>query len=131
MRPNRGTVRTDFEHRGFPMDDATARQTRINSISALAAAALQTVTTAEALFVTADEYDPASMVWISLGLDAGIAVAFGIFFVQLLKTPPGTPWRSVGLPAAAIASLLSLLQVAIRFTSDHGWWTGHINYALS
>jgi hypothetical protein len=113
------------------MDDAAARQTRINSISALVAAGLQIVTTIEALFVTAQEYDPAGMVWLSLGLDAGIAVAFGVLFFQLLKVEPGTPWRAIGLPAAAIASVLSLVQVAIRFTSDHGWWTGHLNYALS
>jgi hypothetical protein len=109
----------------------TDQLARTNGITAIVACLLQVVTTFEALFVTASEYDPASMVWLSLALDAGLFVATAAIFVQFLGSPPATPWRALALPLTAVACVLSLLQVVIRFTSDHGWWTGHLNYALS
>lgn len=109
----------------------TEQQAKTNGIVALVAGLLQIVTTIQAVFVTASEYGPSSAVWLGFGLDALMMVAFAAIFLQFLKTPEGIPWRSVGLPMAGLAAVLSFVQVAIRFTSEHAWWTGHLNYALS
>jgi hypothetical protein len=109
----------------------TEQLAKTNGITALVAGLLQIVTTFQALFVTASEYDPSTAVWMGLGLDALMAVACAAIFVQFLNTPATTPWRGIGLPMAGLASVLSLIQVGLRFSSDHGWWTGHLRHALN
>jgi hypothetical protein len=82
------------------------------------------------VMVTADEYDPATLVWMYLGIDVLMTVLLPILLVQIAKgaEPSGLKTRAVG---AGVAGLVAgLVKRAARFSSGHGWWTGHLTYTL-
>jgi hypothetical protein len=83
-----------------------------------------------AVMVTADEYGPASLVWLYLGLDALMTVLLPILMVQVAKSAPPSGMKTLAMVVGVAGILAGLVKLAARFSSDHGWWTGHFTYAL-
>jgi hypothetical protein len=83
-----------------------------------------------AVMVTGSEYDPAGIVWLNLALDAGMTVLAVILGVQVIRAPDAAGLKVVAILIGAVGFLAGLVQLAVRFSSDHGWWTGHYTYAL-
>jgi hypothetical protein len=83
-----------------------------------------------AVMVTADEYGPASLVWLYLGLDALMTVLLPILMVQVAKSAPPSGLKTVAMLLGVAGVIAGLVKLAARFSSDHGWWTGHFTYAL-
>ena len=78
-----------------------------------------------AVFVSASEYDPEALLWLWLAIDVAMTALCGIFLFDLQKGPPGTR-RKLALIAAALGLVAGLIKIGVRFSSDHGWWTGHL-----
>jgi hypothetical protein len=83
-----------------------------------------------AVMITADEYGPASLVWLYLGLDALMTVLLPILMVQVAKSAPPSGLKTVAMLLGVAGVIAGLVKLAARFSSDHGWWTGHFTYAL-
>jgi hypothetical protein len=83
-----------------------------------------------AVMITADEYGPASSVWLYLGLDALMTVLLPILMVQVAKSAPPSGLKTVAMLLGVAGVIAGLEKLAARFSSDHGWWTGHFTYAL-
>jgi len=83
-----------------------------------------------AVFVTADEYDPATLVYMELGLDLAMTVCLAVLWMQILKSAPEGGLRSAALVLAPLGLIAGLVKLAARFSGDAGWWTGHFSYAL-
>jgi hypothetical protein len=83
-----------------------------------------------AVMVTADEYGPASLVWLYLGLDALMTVLLPFLMVQVAKSAPPSGLKVAAMLLGVAGILAGLVKLAARFSSDHGWWTGHFTYAL-
>jgi hypothetical protein len=83
-----------------------------------------------AVMVTADEYGPATLVWMGLGLDAVMTVLLLILLVQVGKGAEPGGLKTLALILGAVGFVAGLVKLAARFSSDHGWWTGHFNYAF-
>jgi hypothetical protein len=78
----------------------------------------------QALFVPAGEFPPAGVVWLDLVLDAGVTVALAALVLMQAAGTAG-PLRAVLAVLAPLAVIAGLVQIGVRFTSDHAWWTGH------
>jgi hypothetical protein len=78
----------------------------------------------QALFIPAGEFPPAGVVWLDLGLDAGVTLALVALFAMGAAGATG-PLKSALTVLAPLAIVAGLLQIGVRFTSDHAWWTGH------
>ncbi|WP_395543345.1 hypothetical protein [Neotabrizicola sp. sgz301269] len=85
---------------------------------------------ASAVVVTADEYDPASLVYLELGLDLAMTICLAVLLMQVLKSASEGGLRSAALVLGPLGLLAGLVKLAARFSSDAGWWTGHFSYAL-
>lgn len=83
-----------------------------------------------AVVVTADEYDPASLVYLELGLDLAMTICLAVLLMQVLKSASEGGLRSAALVLGPLGLLAGLVKLAARFSSDAGWWTGHFSYAL-
>ncbi len=83
-----------------------------------------------AVMITADEYDPATLVWMYLGLDVVITALLLVLLVQVGKNAEPGGLKTLALILGAVGFVAGLVKLAARFSSDHGWWTGHFNYAL-
>jgi hypothetical protein len=83
-----------------------------------------------AVMITADEYGPASLVWLYLGLDALMTVLLPILMVQVAKSAPPSGLKTAAMLVGVAGVIAGLVKLAARFSSDHGWWTGHFTYAL-
>jgi len=94
-------------------------------------AALLIVTFVYRLSIPSHEYDSRGVVILDIVLNIGLLVGlFGTKRTLSQKAPDDDRWQ-VGTPLywAALTSGVGLLL--IRFTSDSGWWTGHLMYSLS
>ena len=107
-----------------------AKQMKQNQYAVIFMSAVLLFGAFNAVMVTADEYDPEGYVWFNVALDA---VMTGLTVILLAAIARGAD--SGGLKGAAILCGLvglaaGLVKLGIRFSSDHGWWTGHLNYAI-
>ena len=83
-----------------------------------------------AVTVTADEYDPSTIVWMNLGIDLLMTILLPIMLVQIAKGPDPAGLKTVALILGGLGLLGGLTKLAARFSSDHGWWTGHFSYSI-
>lgn len=83
-----------------------------------------------AVMITGDEYDPEMLVWMNLGLDIAMTICLvALLSIVLTRAPrDGLTGLSVLVGLAGLAA--GIVKIGVRFTSDHGWWTGHYTYAL-
>jgi predicted phage tail protein len=80
--------------------------------------------TFQALFVPAGEYGSRGLVWVEILLTLAMTI---VLPVQLAKNS-GKPTTGLSLVLAVlgpVAVVGGVLQLIARFTSNHGWWTGH------
>ncbi|MDZ4309694.1 MAG: hypothetical protein U1A24_03930 [Cypionkella sp.] len=84
-----------------------------------------------AITITADEYDPETLVWMNLVLDAAMTVLLGVILTQVARLNEPGGLKTAALVLGPLGIIAGLIKLAARFSSDHGWWTGHFNYALS
>ncbi|MDZ4394677.1 hypothetical protein [Cypionkella sp.] len=84
-----------------------------------------------AITITADEYDPETLVWMNLVLDAAMTVLLGVILTQVARLNEPGGLKTAALVLGPLGVIAGLIKLAARFSSDHGWWTGHFNYALS
>lgn len=85
---------------------------------------------AQAIFVTAQEYDPAILVWMHFGLDVAMTLLSVILLIVLARSSGQEGPRGLAILAGLVGIVAGAIRIAARFTSDHGWWTGHFNYRL-
>lgn len=85
---------------------------------------------AQAIFVTAQEYDPAALVWMHFGLDVAMTLLSVILLIVVARSSGQTGLRGLAILAGILGIVAGAIKIAARFTSDHGWWTGHFNYGL-
>ena len=80
------------------------------------------------LFATANEYDSPEMVWFSIGLDVLCLVGLVAARAQIKRALPGHALPGALQAVFVVALLAGVGLLAIRFTSDASWWTGHVHY---
>ena len=74
-----------------------------------------------AVMITADEYDPATLVWMNLGLDAVMTVLLLVLLVQVGKGAGSGGLKALALVLGSVGFVAGLVKLAARFSSDHGW----------
>jgi hypothetical protein len=72
----------------------------------------------------AGEYPPAGYVWFTIALDALLPLILSILVLRAGTYPAGLP-RALAVVVGGAGVLAGIGKLAIRFTSDHGWWTGN------
>ena len=83
-----------------------------------------------AITIAADEYDPATLVWMYLGLDVVMTALLAVLLTQVGKlTDPGS-LKTAALILGPLGIIGGLVKIVARFSSEHGWWTGHFYYTL-
>lgn len=107
-----------------------AKQMKTNQYVILFMAAVLLFGALNAVFVTADEYGPSATVWLGLGIDALMTVCAVALMIQISSGAPPSGLKTAAMAAGVVALICGLVKLAARFSSDHGWWTGHFNYAL-
>lgn len=107
-----------------------AQQMKTNQYAALFMAAVLLFGAFNAVMVTADEYDPAFYVWFNIALDAVMTGLMAVLLVAIARGAPAGALKSAALGLGAVGILAGLVKLYARFSSDHGWWTGHFNYSL-
>lgn len=83
-----------------------------------------------AVMVTADEYDPGFYVWFKVALDAAMTGLLIVLLAVIVRGAESGGLKVLALLAGLIGLAAGLVKLAARFSGDHGWWTGHFNYAL-
>ena len=84
-----------------------------------------------AIMITAQEYDPETLVWMNLGLDVLITALLGVILTQVARLNEPGGLKAAALVLGPLGLIAGLTKLAPRFSSDHGWRTGHFSYALS
>jgi hypothetical protein len=77
----------------------------------------------QALTVAAGEFPMSPGHYLEMAIDLGMTLVLGGLVVTLFRAPLTAP-RLGAIVLAAAGLLGGLVQLGIRFTSDHGWWTG-------
>ncbi len=83
-----------------------------------------------AVMVTADEYEPAGYVWFKVALDAAMTALTVILLATILRGAESGGLKVAAVLIGVVGLAAGLVKLGVRFTSDHGWWTGHLNYAI-
>lgn len=83
-----------------------------------------------AIAITADEYSPEILVWMYVGLDGLMTVLLAILLTQVAKLNAPGGLKTAALLLGPLGIIAGGIKLAARFSSDHGWWTGHFSYAL-
>lgn len=107
-----------------------AQQAKTNSYVVLAMSAVLLFGAFNAVMVTANEYDPSTIVWMNLGLDLGMTVLLPILLVQVGKRAAPSGLKTAAMLLGVVGVLAGLVKLGARFSGDAGWWTGHYSYAL-
>jgi hypothetical protein len=80
-----------------------------------------------ALILPGGEYPMPPMHFLEMAFDLGLTIAIaGLTFLNL-RPASDTNLRSVAILVGCAGVIAGLVQLGIRFHSDHGWWTGHFN----
>lgn len=77
-----------------------------------------------ALTQPAGEFPPTAYAIFNIALDAVMVLLMAILIFANLRSPPGG-LKAVATGIGVIGLIAGLVQVGIRFTSDHAWWTGN------
>jgi hypothetical protein len=109
---------------------ADPRQMKTNQYVVLFMSAVLIFGAVNAVMVTADEYDPASLVWMNFGLDLAMTVLLAVLLTVVAKAAEPGGLKTAAMVLGALGLIGGLVKLAARFSSDHGWWTGHFSYAL-
>lgn len=107
-----------------------ASQMKHNQFAAIFMSAVLLFGAVNAVMVTADEYDPEGYVWFNIALDAAMTGLLVILLVAILRGAPSGGLKTLAILAALVGLVAGAVKLVARFFSDHGWWTGHFNYAL-
>jgi hypothetical protein len=83
-----------------------------------------------AVMITASEYDPQTLVFMHLGIDALMTVLLPILLVQVGREAPPSGLKTAAMVLGTVGVVAGLVKLAARFSSDHGWWTGHFSYSI-
>jgi len=83
-----------------------------------------------AVFVTASEYDPETLIWMYLLIDAAMTGLLVILLVRVMRAEFGGGLKALVLILGPLGVIGGLIKLGARFSSDHGWWTGHYSYAF-
>jgi hypothetical protein len=103
---------------------ATPASTKQNTIVIFLMAAVLGWGAFSAFTLPAGEYPPPPYHLFTLGLDVLMTVILAVLLMAERRAPP-TLVRTVAMGSGALGVLAGIAQIAVRFTSDHGWWTGH------
>ncbi|TPN76833.1 hypothetical protein FJ987_03450 [Mesorhizobium sp. CU2] len=94
-------------------------------------AALLIVTFVYRLCIPSHEYDSRGSVILDIVLNIGLLVGLiGTGRSLQQQAPDDDRWK-VGTPLYWAALISGIGLLLIRFTSNSGWWTGHLMYNLS
>ncbi len=107
-----------------------AKQMKTNQYVAIAMSVVLLFGAISAVTVTASEYDPSTLVWMHLGIDLLMTVLLPVLLVQVARGAEPGGLKTAALVVGALGVLAGLVKLAARFSSDHGWWTGHFNYSI-
>lgn len=107
-----------------------ARQAQTNQYILLGMSAVLIFGAFNAVMVTADEYDPSTLVWMNLGLDLALTGLLPVMLWQVAKSAPAGGLKTAAMLVGIAGLIAGLVKLAARFSSDHGWWTGHFSYAF-
>lgn len=77
-----------------------------------------------ALTSHAGEFPPAGYAWFTIALDVLVPLVLALLVLRAGSYPPGVP-RLLAILVGGAGVLAGAGKVAIRFTSDHAWWTGN------
>jgi hypothetical protein len=77
-----------------------------------------------ALFQPAGEFPPTAYAIFSMCLDGLMTVLLGVLLVAERGGAPGG-LKTAAMLAGVLGVMAGAVQVLIRFTSDHAWWTGN------
>jgi hypothetical protein len=103
---------------------------RSNMIVLIAMGAVQLFGAFQAVMVTASEYDPATIVWMNIGLDSLLTLMSAILLMAVLGSAPSGGLKALAVLAGALGIVAGLVKLGARFAGDDGWWTGHYSYAI-
>jgi hypothetical protein len=106
------------------------KQAKTNQTVVLLMSAVLLFGAFRAVMVTADEYDPSTIVWMNFGIDLLMTILLPVLLVQVAKNAPESGLKTAALVLGGIGVLAGLVKLAARFSSDHGWWTGHFSYSI-
>lgn len=117
------------DNKGLAMADS-AKQMKTNQYVVMGMSAVLIFGAITAVTVTADEYDPETLVWMHLAIDSSMTAILPVLLVQVVRgaEPGGLKIGAILLGIAGVAA--GLVKLAARFSSDAGWWTGHFSYAF-
>ncbi|MGL4319584.1 MAG: hypothetical protein ACRCS3_01850 [Paracoccaceae bacterium] len=101
-----------------------------NMIVLIAMGAVQLFGAFQAVMVTANEYDPSTIVWMNIGLDSLLTLMSGILLMAVLGNTPSGGLKPLAVVAGIVGVVAGLVKLGPRFMGDDGWWTGHYSYAL-
>lgn len=107
-----------------------AKQMKYNQYVVIFMSAVLLFGAFNAVMVTADEYDPGFYVWFKVAIDAAMTGLLVALLVVILRRADSGGLKVLALLAGLVGLAAGLVKLAARFSSDHGWWTGHFNYAL-
>lgn len=79
---------------------------------------------------TADEYDPAGYVWFNVALDAAMTALTVILLAAILRGAEAGGLKVAAILFGLVGLAAGLVKLGVRFSSEHGWWTGHLTYAI-
>ncbi len=103
---------------------ATAGVSRNNTVVILLMGAVLIWGAVSAITVPAGEFPPSPYHIVMLGLDVLITAILAVL-VAAERSSPSSGLKSASMAIGALGVLAGLVQIGIRFTSDHAWWTGH------
>lgn len=109
---------------------ADAKQMKTNQYVVLFLSAVLVFGAFNAVMITANEYDPETIVYMNLGLDLLMTVCLIALLAQVMKGAEAGGLKTAALGLGAVGLLAGLVKLAARFSSDAGWWTGHFTYAI-
>ncbi len=102
---------------------ATADKTKQNTIVILLMAAVLIWGFVTAVTVPAGEYPPQGYAIFTLALDAAMTLILAVLLMAEGRSE-NSGLKAIAMVLGPLGVLAGAGQVIIRFTSDHGWWTG-------